>query len=138
MDDKKDQAMLDEAEVAKHIKNQAALDEAEVAKRIKVGDRINGQVVTEKVWTRDTPGNLTVHVVYNSDTAERVEKLNPQILFTVRDGLVCSGEVYDKKRVETQYIKSAAGWTVQEVHYDLLDVLGLDSRIQTPPPPAKD
>lgn len=44
-------------------KNQAVLSEADVAKCIKVGDRINGQVVTEKVWTRDTPGNLTVHVI---------------------------------------------------------------------------
>ncbi|EST17539.1 hypothetical protein EDP1_485 [Pseudomonas putida S610] len=109
-------------------KNQATLNEADVAKRIKVGDRINGQVVTEKVWTRDTPGNLTVHVVYNSDTAERVEVLDPEILFTVREGLVSSGEVYDKKRVETQYTKSETGWKVQEVHYDLLDVLSLDSK----------
>lgn len=54
-------------------KNQAVLSEADVAKCIKVGDRINGQVVTEKVWTRDTPGNLTVHVIYNSDIAERVK-----------------------------------------------------------------
>ncbi|MFA7891816.1 hypothetical protein [Pseudomonas putida] len=109
-------------------KNQATLNEADVAKRIKVGDRINGQVVTEKVWTRDTPGNLTVHVIYNSDTAERMEVLNPDIPFTVREGLVSSGEVYDKKRVETQYIKADSGWTVQEVHYDLFDVLSLDSR----------
>lgn len=106
-------------------KNQAVLSEADVAKCIKVGDRINGQVLTEKVWTRDTPGNLTVHVIYNSDIAERVEVLDPDILFTVREGLVSSGEVYEKKRVETQYTKSDSGWTVQEVHYDLFDVLSL-------------
>ncbi|MFJ4390475.1 hypothetical protein [Pseudomonas soli] len=101
--------------------------EALAAQRIKVGDKINGHVVTEKVWTRDTVGNCKVHVVYLDGNREDVVVLDPDVSFAMALGMISTNEVFDGKRVQTDFSKVGDDWRPTQSNAEMVDITTLSS-----------